>query len=111
MNTPPGLKSVATYVPRPKHAIALGILNSAPDIGTIVTRLVIPPLALAFGPHAAFLVTGVLGFVWLAFWLPATRRLAPQESEPLTGVEKIALVDILKDRGAWTIVGAKAIFD
>lgn len=111
VNTPAGLKSVATYVPRPQRAIALGIVNSAPNIGAIVTPLVIPPLALAFGWHAAFLVTGLLGFVWLAFWLPATRKLAPQESEPLIGVEKIALVDVLKDRGTWTIVGAKAIFD
>lgn len=111
VNTPAGLKAVATYVPRPQRAIALGIVNSAPNIGAILTPLAIPPLALAFGWHAAFLVTGALGFIWLAFWLPATRRLTPQETAPLTGVEKIALADVLKDRGTWTIVGAKAIFD
>ena len=51
-----------------ERSIALGIGNTAPNIGAIVTPLVVPALAVAFGWQAAFLVAGGLGLVWVAVW-------------------------------------------
>ena len=75
VNTPAAVKAAATYLPLTQRSFGLGMVNTAPNIGAILTPLLVPPLALAFGWKAAFLVTGALGFVWLALWIGGTRRL------------------------------------
>jgi ACS family hexuronate transporter-like MFS transporter len=110
VNTPAAVKAAATYLPLTQRSFGLGMVNTAPNIGAILTPLLIPPLALAFGWKAAFLVTGGLGFVWLALWIAGTRRLEP------VGVAKKAALDgnwaqLLTDRRTWTVVGAKALTD
>ena len=57
------------------RSIALGIGDTAPNIGALITPLAIPALAVAFGWQAAFLVSGALGLVWVAAWL--TVKLPP----------------------------------
>ncbi|WP_353218467.1 MFS transporter, partial [Sandarakinorhabdus sp.] len=110
VNTPAAVKAAATYLPLTQRSLGLGLVNTAPNIGAILTPLLIPPLALAFGWKSAFVVTGALGFVWLAFWIVGTRRLVP------VAVAKKAALDgnwseLLKDHRTWTIVGAKAFTD
>ncbi len=110
VNTPAAVKAAATYLPLTQRSFGLGMVNTAPNIGAILTPLLIPPLALAFGWKSAFLVTGALGFVWLALWIAGTRHLAP------VGVAKKAALDgnwaqLLSDRRTWTVVGAKALTD
>ena len=48
VGTPAAVKSAATYFNHKDRQIALGIGNTAPNIGAIVTPLFIPGLALAF---------------------------------------------------------------
>lgn len=110
VNTPAAVKASATYLPITQRSLGLGLVNTAPNIGAILTPLLIPPLALAFGWKAAFVVTGALGFVWLAFWIAGTRRLVP------VAVAKNAALEgnwaaLLRDTRTWTIVGAKALTD
>ena len=90
VSTPAGLKAAATYLPVKQRSIAIGLINTAPNIGAILTPLLIPPFALAFGWQAAFWVTGALGFVWLAGWWWGT---------------------LLSDRKTWTVIGAKFCID
>lgn len=110
VNTPAAVKAAATYLPLTQRSMGLGVVNTAPNIGAILTPLLIPPLALAFGWKAAFIVTGGLGFVWLAFWVFGTRRL-----QPVNVAKNAALdgkwADLLRDRRTWTVVGAKALTD
>ncbi len=68
VGTPAAVKSAATYFNQKDRQIALGIGNTAPNIGAIVTPLFIPALAVAFGWQAAFLVAGGLGVVWVVVW-------------------------------------------
>ena len=68
VGTPAAVKSAATYFNHKDRQIALGIGNTAPNIGAIVTPLFIPALAIAFGWQAAFLLAGGLGIVWVAIW-------------------------------------------
>lgn len=109
-NTPAAMKAAATYLPMRERALGIGIINTAPNIGAILTPLLIPPLALAFGWKAAFLVTGALGFVWLALWLGATRRL-PARHTTAKRSPGASVREILKDRRAWSVIGAKALTD
>ena len=69
VGTPAAVKTAATYFDHRERQVVLGIGNTAPNIGAIVTPLAIPALALAFGWQATFLLTGALGLVWVVAWL------------------------------------------
>jgi len=114
VGTPAAVKSAAVYLPVKERSFALGLGNTAPNIGAIVTPLLIPPFALAFGWQAAFIVTGALGFIWLIFWVLGTRALVPVD-QPVTAAGDVAgKVDwgeLLSDRRTWAVVGAKLLSD
>ena len=121
INTPAAVKAAAQYLPLKERSLGLGLVNTAPNIGAVFTPLLIPPFALAFGWQAAFIVTGALGFIWLAFWLPATRHLAPVEAPapvPIQSDEKKEggkllpwMTELFSDRRTWAVAGAKALTD
>jgi ACS family hexuronate transporter-like MFS transporter len=111
VGTPAAVKTAAVYLPLKQRSFALGLFNTAPNIGAILTPLLIPPLALALGWRAAFLITGALGFVWLLFWLLGTRNLQPVEAVTAATPPPASWNSLLADRRSWTIVGAKAITD
>jgi ACS family hexuronate transporter-like MFS transporter len=82
-NFPAAIKTVAEWFPRQERALAAGILNAGANVGAIATPILVPLLTIHFGWEAAFLVTGMLGFGWLAAWLFFYRPLAthPRVSE------------------------------
>ena len=109
VNTPAAMKAAAVYMPMRERSMAIGTINTAPNIGAIITPLLIPPFAVAFGWQAAFLVTGALGFVWLAFWIPTMRKVHPVTKMPERS--PIAWGQLLRDRRTWAVAGAKALTD
>ncbi len=109
VNTPAAVKASALYLPLRLRSLGLGLVNTAPNIGAILTPLLIPPLALAYGWKAAFLVTGGLGFVWLAFWLFGTRNLQIATTPPRAGESNWGA--LLADRRSWAVIVAKALTD
>lgn len=113
VGTPAAVKSAAVYLPVKERSFALGLGNTAPNIGAIVTPLLIPPFALAFGWQAAFVVTGALGFVWLVFWIAGTRRLVPVDQPLASGDVKshVNWGELLSDRKTWAVIGAKLLSD
>ncbi len=113
VNTPAAVKSAALYLPLRQRTMALGIINTAPNLGNIIAPLAVVPFAVMFGWKAAFIVTGLLGFVWLAFWISGTRKLVvvPRASITETSQPKSSYREALADRRTWAIAGAKAITD
>lgn len=111
VNTPAAMKTAATYLPTERRSVGIGIINTAPNVGAILTPLLIPPFAIAFGWKAAFLVTGALGLVWLVLWHFNTGKLHPIAGRSPATPGKVAWGAILSDRRTWTVVGAKAITD
>lgn len=109
VSTPAGLKAAATYLPVGQRNFAIGLVNTAPNIGAILTPLLIPPFALAFGWKAAFAVTGALGFLWLAGWWWGTRNLQPIGNVPERA--RVPWGVLLSDRRSWTVIGAKFCTD
>jgi ACS family hexuronate transporter-like MFS transporter len=69
-NFPAAIKTVAEWFPKKERALATGIFNAGTNFGAILTPLVVPWIALAWGWQWAFILTGTIGFVWLLFWLP-----------------------------------------
>lgn len=111
VNTPAAMKTAAIYLPIERRSVGIGIINTAPNIGAILTPIIIPPFAVAFGWKAAFIVTGALGLLWLAAWHFNTRSLAPAEAARADRRAPVAWRAILSDRRSWTIIGAKALTD
>jgi len=67
-NFPAANKTVAEWFPKRERAYAFGILNSGANVGAIITPLVVPYMLKHWGWQSAFIVTGLLGFIWLIFW-------------------------------------------
>jgi ACS family hexuronate transporter-like MFS transporter len=109
VSTPAGVKAATIYLPVRTRSVAIGLINTAPNIGAILTPVLIPPFALAFGWQAAFVVTGSLGFAWLIGWTLATRTLKPLGNVPERA--SVAWGVLLGDRRTWTVIGAKALTD
>ena len=81
-NFPASIKTVAEWFPKKERALATGIFNSGTNIGALATPLLIPLVVLYWGWYEAFIITGVIGFIWLAFWLLIYRK--PEEHPKLT---------------------------
>jgi MFS transporter, ACS family, hexuronate transporter len=109
VNTPAAVKAAALYLPIRQRSMALGVVNTAPNLGNILAPLTVIPFAAVFGWQAAFLVTGALGFVWIAFWIAGTRRLTPLPRA--TSTQKLDFAAAARDRKTWAIAGAKAVTD
>lgn len=113
VNTPAAVKAAAIYLPIRQRTMGMGIVNTAPNIGNIIAPLTVVPFAVAFGWKAAFIVTGLLGFVWLAFWIYGTARLRPlpRAAAAPAGPQRSSYREAFGDRKTWAIAGAKAITD
>src|SRR6266576_6119336 len=73
-NFPAGIKTVAEWFPKKERAFATGLFNSGTNIGAIVAPLTVPWIALNYGWQWAFILTGAIGLIWLAFWIPIYAR-------------------------------------
>jgi ACS family hexuronate transporter-like MFS transporter len=67
-NFPAAIKTVAEWFPKKERALATGIFNSGSNIGAIIAPLTVPFIALKWGWQWAFIITGLIGFVWLILW-------------------------------------------
>jgi len=67
-NFPAAIKTVAEWFPKKERALATGIFNSGTNVGAIIAPLTVPLIAVAWGWQWAFILTGVIGLVWLLFW-------------------------------------------
>ena len=68
-NFPAAIKSVAEWFPKKERALATGIFNSGANIGAIVTPIAVPWILNNYTWQTAFIVTGLLGFIWLILWI------------------------------------------
>jgi MFS transporter, ACS family, hexuronate transporter len=67
-NFPAAIKTTAEWFPKKERAFATGIFNSGANIGAIIAPLTVPALAETYGWKWAFILSGLVGFVWLVFW-------------------------------------------
>ncbi len=119
---PASIKTVAEWFPKKERALATGIFNAGTNLGAIITPLVVPWITVHWGWRWAFVITGALGFVWLAFWLLLYRK--PEEhprvtaaeldyirSDPQESVAKIRWLALLAHRQTWAYVAGKFMID
>lgn len=67
-NFPAAIKATSEYFPKKDRAFATGIFNSGANVGAILAPLTVPVMAELWGWESAFIVVGLIGFVWVGFW-------------------------------------------
>lgn len=68
-NFPAAIKVTAEYFPKKDRAFATSIFNSGASVGALAAPATIPLLARAYGWELAFIIIGVLGFIWMGLWM------------------------------------------
>ena len=85
-NWPGATKSNAEWFPIRERALAQGIFNTGASLGAVISAPIVALLYLQFGWKGAFVVVGLLGFVWLLPWLLVYK--APPERHPWLSEEE-----------------------
>lgn len=67
-NFPAAVKVIAEWFPKRDRAYATGLFNSGTTIGAIIAPIIVTAITLEWGWRWAFIVTGMLGFVWVVIW-------------------------------------------
>ncbi len=121
-NVPAAIKSVAEWFPKKERALATGIFNSGTNVGAVVTPIVVPWITVHYGWYWAFVITGALGFIWLAFWwlmydTPERHpRVSPAElayinSDPSEPTTPVPWAKLFPHREAWAFAIGKFMTD
>ncbi len=100
---PVAVKVTAEYFPKRDRAFATSVFNAGASIGALVAPLSIPLLAKYRGWEFAFVAIGVLGFVWMGFWVfmyapPAQNRFVNQAELDYIEQDKLLEADLLKEQ-------------
>ena len=67
-NFPAAVKVIAEWFPKRDRAYATGLFNSGTTIGAIIAPIIVTAITLQWGWRWAFIVTGMLGFIWVVVW-------------------------------------------
>ena len=122
-NFPAAIKGTAEWFPKKERALATGLFNSGPNIGTIIALILVPWITLTWSWREAFIFTGLLGFISLTLWLvfydiPERQKRVSREEvayiqsdSPEPPAEKIPWVKLLKYRQTWAFVIGKFLTD
>ena len=123
-NFPAGVKAVCEWFPMRERALAIGLFNSGVALGAVLSTPLVTLIALNWGWRAAFVVTGALGFVWVALWAGLYR--SPREHPRVTDAERALILEggkeeassapvrlrrLLSLRETWGCVQARFLID
>lgn len=85
-NWPAATKAVSEWFPKQERALATAFFDSGSSIGGAIAPFIVLPLYFRWGIRAAFVVPGLLGFLWLMAWRAFYDR--PQEHPHLRESER-----------------------
>jgi MFS transporter, ACS family, hexuronate transporter len=127
-NWPGATKAVSEWFPAKERGIAVALFDSGSAIGAAVAPALVVGLFHVFGTwRPAFLVTGVLGFLWLIAWAATYHR--PEDHPHISDSERALILRtrsgageplvaphnqlraIVRYRQTWGIVLTRAILD
>ena len=125
-NFPAAIKTVAEWFPKKERAFATGLFNSGANVGAILAPLTVPLIAVTMGWQWAFILTGLIGLVWLIFWFlmydtpQKHKKLSKPEYEYIHSdkdeinsekPEKVSWLKLLTFRQTWAFVFGKGLTD
>jgi ACS family hexuronate transporter-like MFS transporter len=126
-NWPGASKTVAEWFPAKERGVAVAIFDSGSSVGGAIAALTVPWVAIVFGWRYAFVLSGVLGFLWLILWLALYH---PMDKHPRLSEEERTFIkaghdtattstqrgvgrylSLLKQSNVWGIVLGRSLTD
>jgi ACS family hexuronate transporter-like MFS transporter len=108
-NYPAGVKLITEWFPAEERSHASGIFNSGASIGAILAPPLLAWILLVSGWRTAFVVIGLLGFLWLAVWLAVYRK--PRAAVTISQEDRLSLRTLLRSRFLWQFTLSKVFSD
>ncbi len=106
---PGGLRVVVQTLPPRLRARGVAVAYSGGSLGSVITPLIITPVALVWGWRAAFVCTGLLGVAWLTNWLFISRRPDIRERQDIHSTEPLPDKPRFTDPRLWSYMIAYAL--
>ncbi|MFA6185649.1 MAG: MFS transporter [Phycisphaerae bacterium] len=97
-NFPASIKTISEWFPSRERALATGIFNMGAGFGAIIAPPLIGVLIIYYGWQAGFIVTGLVGFIWVIAWLLLFQ--APEKHPRLSPAEFAYIRDVRPDDSA-----------
>lgn len=113
-NWPGATRTIAAWFPARQRALGMGIANTGASLGPAFAIPLIIWMSDDFGWRAVFVITGAMGFVWLALWLALYPLREPGEIPATKAVPSTRPVPwgvLLRRREVWGIVTARFLGD
>lgn len=88
-NWPGATKTVAEWFPAKERGVAVAIFDSGSSVGGAIASFTVPWIAILFGWRYAFVLSGLLGFLWLIVWLTIYH---PLDRHPRVTTEERTLI-------------------
>jgi ACS family hexuronate transporter-like MFS transporter len=123
---PGATKAVSEWFPKQERGLATALFDSGSSIGGAVAPFVVLFLYFRWGLRAAFVVPGLLGFLWLIAWrwmyhlprdhprISTSERqmiLADHQEDPPSAVASPRLRDLLRLPQTWGTIIARSFTD
>ncbi len=114
INWPGASKAVAEWFPPEERGVAVAIFDSGSSVGGAIAALTVPWIAIACGWRAAFVLSGLLGLIWLVGWLAVYPRNTVNERNQRSEDRAMHFrewVSLLQRRETWAIVIGRSLTD
>jgi ACS family hexuronate transporter-like MFS transporter len=95
-------KAVSDWFSPRERGLAIGIYSAGTPLGMTLAPIFIIGLQQSFGWRSVFVITGMLGLVWLAPWLWLNRR-SPTELPPVAEVAAMPSWTWLQSFARWEV--------
>lgn len=122
------VKAVSEWFPRKERGFATGLWSAGVSAGLVISVPIVAWINLTLGWQWAFILTGLVGLVWLAAWLWLYRL--PREHPAVTDaelshihqdvvgdseqekrVQRTPYLSLLRSRNVWAIIAARVLAD
>jgi ACS family hexuronate transporter-like MFS transporter len=122
---PAGMKATSEWFPATERGLAGGFFNMGASLGSMLAAPLVAWAILTYNWQFAFVLTGVIGFAWVALWAvfyqsPAKHKaLSPDErnyivsgqEKHLEGTGRPSIRHILRQRNFWGIAIPRLLAD
>jgi len=111
-NWPGATKAVSEWFPESERGLAVAIFDSGSAVGGAIAPVMVIWLYRSFGSwRPAFVITGLLGMIWLVVWRMVYRSPKPQLVASVQHESSDSGRSLLARRETWGIVLGKALTD
>lgn len=130
-NYPAAIKATAEYFPKKDRALATSLFDTGSIIGALAAPLSIPVIAEKWGWETAFIIIGLLGFIWMGVWIfiykkPANNphvnvaelayieqdsKIDNSSNSTFNEVNKVSFINCLKYKQTWAFALGKFLTD